>query len=62
MEFQNQRLANPRRGTGDRRWQGAGATLVALIAATQANLLRLRIPHKKLYFLSLGTIEKIQPF
>ena len=50
VEFQKQRLANPRRGTSDRGWQGAGATLVALIAATKANLLRLRIPQTKLYF------------
>ena len=58
--FKKQRLANPRRGTGDRSWQGAGAILVALVAAAQANLLRLRIPQTKLYSLSLETIEKMQ--
>ena len=62
MKFQKQRLANPPRGTSDRGWQGTGATLVALVAASQANLLRLRIPLTKLYFLSLDTIEEVQLF
>ena len=38
VTFQNQRSANPRRGASYRGWQGAGATLVAQVAATQANL------------------------
>ena len=58
-EFQDERSANPRSGTSDRGWQGAGATLVALVAATPTNIFWLRIPQTKHYFLSLDTIEKI---
>ena len=50
VKFQNQRLANPRGGTNDRGRQGAGATLVAPTAATQAILLELRIPETKPIF------------
>ena len=34
-EFNDQHLADPPRGTCDRGWQGADATLVALVAAAQ---------------------------
>ena len=56
----NQHLLNLCRGTSDSGWQGTGAALVALVAATRANLLRLRMPQTKLYFLLLDTIEKMQ--
>ena len=60
VKFEKRRLANPRRGTSDRGWQGTGATLVALVGATKDNLLGLRIPRTKLHFLSLDTIGKMQ--
>ena len=58
-EIRNQRLANSCRGASDPGWKGTVATIVALVAATQANLLGLRIPKTKHYFLSLDTIEKM---
>ena len=55
-------MAHPRRGTSGPGWQGTGANLVAPVAATQATLLRLRIPRAQLDFLSLKTIERMQLF
>ena len=53
-------MANPRRGTSGPGWQGAGASLVAPVAATQAKLLRLQIPRAQLDLLSLCTIARMQ--
>ena len=57
---QNRRVANSRHGTSSLGWQGTGGSLVAPVAATQANLLRLQIPRAQLDLLPLCTMEITQ--